>query len=154
MGRRVIRYVELPPRVKHGSGNAYSYYRCRCDVCRKGQGARAREYRLRDPGKFSAQRRAEYKKNPERFKARTRERYRKQRRILARYKVLVGCQRCGYRENSRALEFHHRNPGAKEFNVSMVLAKRKWSSIKDEVRKCDVLCANCHNIVEAEKWDS
>lgn len=142
--------VALEGAWKHGTAYAYQK-KCRCDDCRRGQGIRAREYRERNRERFAAQRRAEYAANPERFKKLTTERSNRHRGILARYKVLVGCSRCGFRASAVALHFHHRDPGAKEFNVSMGLG-RAWRRIKAEVRKCDVLCANCHAIVEAEKW--
>lgn len=33
----------------------------------------------------------------------------------------------------------------KTFNISMNALHRKWAVVKDEVRKCDVLCADCHS---------
>jgi len=143
--------TNVPPHVKHGSSNAYGNYKCRCDLCRRGQGIRNREYRLRDPERFRKQRREEYAANPRRFIDKELARIKKKRLILERYKLLKGCARCGYREHPRALEFHHRVPSEKEFTVSTHLS-RSMKRIKTEVRKCDVLCSNCHRIEEAEKW--
>ena len=67
---------------------------------------------------------------------------------LLQYKLANPCIRCGY-SDPRALTFHHRDRRFKDFNVSEMLG---WSikSIQQEIAKCDVLCANCHLIIEAE----
>lgn len=53
------------------------------------------------------------------------------------------CGRCGYDRNSAALQFHHRDPSRKDFQISGAHARR-WSAIEAELEKCDLLCANCH----------
>lgn len=52
------------------------------------------------------------------------------------------CQICGYNKCLGALEFHHRDPNEKEFNLSVF--RRDFESVKSELDKCDLLCANCH----------
>ena len=59
------------------------------------------------------------------------------------------CQRCGYDRCIQALEFHHRNPKTKHFNVSGAHTVA-WSRILAEVKKCDLLCANCHAETESQ----
>ena len=54
------------------------------------------------------------------------------------------CQRCGYARCSAALEFHHRDPEQKDFNVAGKAQTWAWDRIKAELDKCDLLCANCH----------
>lgn len=56
------------------------------------------------------------------------------------------CSKCGYSRCYAALEFHHRDPDEKELEWNK-LRKRAWSSIKEELDKCDLLCANCHREV-------
>lgn len=53
------------------------------------------------------------------------------------------CAYCGYNKCSRALEFHHLNPNEKDFGISTILT-RNVASLKAEVDKCVLLCANCH----------
>jgi hypothetical protein len=67
------------------------------------------------------------------------------RAILSRYKRLCGCADCGYREYACALDFDHRDPEAKLWTVGERLSY-KWERVKAEVRKCDVVCANCHRV--------
>jgi hypothetical protein len=61
------------------------------------------------------------------------------------------CQMCGYYKCPRSLSFHHRNPKEKQYNLDVrVIRGIKWSTILEEVEKCDLLCLNCHNEVEFE----
>lgn len=54
------------------------------------------------------------------------------------------CEKCGYCKSVSALEFHHRNPAEKEFNLARRSCKYFDSEIKAELDKCDLLCSNCH----------
>lgn len=43
------------------------------------------------------------------------------------------------------LEFDHRDPSKKRFSISSgIRYGYDWSIILDEIKKCRVLCANCH----------
>lgn len=66
-------------------------------------------------------------------------------------KKSLKCSNCGF-DDFRALQFHHRNPKEKKFNVSTAIGKGYgYDKIMTEIEKCDVLCANCHSILEYEK---
>ena len=43
-----------------------------------------------------------------------------------------------------ALEFHHKDPNAKEFILSNVKSHKFNETIILELNKCMLLCANCH----------
>ncbi len=58
------------------------------------------------------------------------------------------CQVCAYSRCVEALDFHHLDPGTKLFKISGGHS-RSWTSIKAELDKCALLCANCHREVEA-----
>jgi len=73
------------------------------------------------------------------------------RRIKVRAIAYKGgqCQRCGYDKCLAALDFHHRDPGAKDISLgSKVL---RWETVWQELDKCDLLCANCHREVHDEQ---
>lgn len=58
--------------------------------------------------------------------------------------VLGGeCKRCGYKKSIRALTFHHRNPKEKKFDIGAI-KDYAWSKVLKELKKCDLLCFNCH----------
>jgi transposase len=59
------------------------------------------------------------------------------------------CQLCGYDRCMAALEFHHLDPNAKAFALSMRGAARAFEELRKEASKCVLLCANCHAEVEA-----
>ena len=59
------------------------------------------------------------------------------------------CQRCKLEWPSYVLEFHHRDPSEKEFILAKLYSRSK-ERILEEIKKCDVLCSNCHKIVEHE----
>ena len=72
------------------------------------------------------------------------------RRGIQRKKELVArfggkCMTCGYRRNLAALNWHHRLPGEKSFQLDLrALSNRGTPAIEAELLKCDLLCANCH----------
>lgn len=77
----------------------------------------------------------------------------RQQRIVAwfiAYKKTLHCARCGIAD-PRVLTFHHREPERKIGNLAD-LARRGWSLtlVREEIAKCDVLCANCHLISHHE----
>lgn len=53
------------------------------------------------------------------------------------------CGTCGYNKSIRALGFHHIDPAQKDFTISGNHC-RSWESLKKELDKCILLCANCH----------
>lgn len=57
------------------------------------------------------------------------------------------CIRCGF-DHPAALEFHHRDPDKKRFEVSKKLSHISVTieELIAEAKKCDVLCSNCHRI--------
>jgi transposase-like protein len=58
------------------------------------------------------------------------------------------CSLCGYDRYLGALEFHHLDPATKDFNLSLRGVTRSMERLRAEVRKCVLLCANCHAEVE------
>lgn len=62
------------------------------------------------------------------------------------------CQLCGYNKCPNALEFHHINPDEK--NLSFNRQKEgAWDKLSEELRKCILLCANCHREVHSNLAD-
>jgi len=53
------------------------------------------------------------------------------------------CSACGYDKNYAALEFHHLDPKEKEFDFGK-MRQCKWETIISELKKCILLCSNCH----------
>lgn len=53
------------------------------------------------------------------------------------------CSKCGYDKSIAALQFHHRDPTQKEFSLHSGVTM-SMERVKEELDKCDLLCANCH----------
>lgn len=69
----------------------------------------------------------------------------KRRRLLKQKAVLFlggKCSICGYNKCLAALDFHHINPNEKEFIITGRI--RSWNKIENELKKCVLVCSNCH----------
>ena len=66
----------------------------------------------------------------------------KVRQKIKEYKLSKGCNKCGYNKNPNALQFHHTDRN-KEYQVARP-GTRCWKTVKKEIDKCIILCANCH----------
>ncbi|MHA2279813.1 MAG: hypothetical protein ACXAC5_02895 [Promethearchaeota archaeon] len=69
-------------------------------------------------------------------------------RIVVKQKLLKlkggKCEKCGYdKDIPGSFVFHHREPKKKDFGIGQY-AKLNWQKILAEVKKCDLLCQNCH----------
>lgn len=71
---------------------------------------------------------------------------------MAAVKLLGGkCRRCGFSGHVAAFEFHHVR-GKKEFAIGNV-SNKSWATIRRELKKCELLCSNCHRITHASEWN-
>lgn len=57
------------------------------------------------------------------------------------------CQICGYNKCIAALDFHHINPQEKSFAFNKA-KNYSWDKIIQELKKCVLVCANCHREIE------
>ena len=62
------------------------------------------------------------------------------------------CVLCGYDKCVEALEFHHLDPEQKDISISSMYASpQSWQKVVSELKKCALLCANCHREVHYNK---
>jgi hypothetical protein len=59
------------------------------------------------------------------------------------------CEICGYSKCLDALEFHHLDNLKKDFGISAKGYTRSWERVKNELKKCRLLCANCHREIHS-----
>ena len=87
----------------------------------------------------------EYQLNKEKHRLKQQERRKAIRGLIESQKK--PCVVCGEKE-SCCIDFHHKNPNEKEFEISDVCA-HKWSDEKilNELEKCVTLCSNHHRIL-------
>lgn len=58
------------------------------------------------------------------------------------------CIICGYARCLRALHLHHVDPKTKAFGIAFRGYSRSLAAVREEAKKCVVLCSNCHMEVE------
>lgn len=69
---------------------------------------------------------------------------------LAAIKYLGGkCVHCGWSGNPFGFQFHHKNPSEKDFSIG-AQSNRSWDIVKQELDKCELLCAICHEIEHSD----
>ena len=59
------------------------------------------------------------------------------------------CIRCGYNKSNAALDFHHVDRTQKDKNW-VSLKRKPLEQLKNELDKCELLCKNCHAVVDKE----
>jgi hypothetical protein len=62
------------------------------------------------------------------------------------------CEDCGYNRSVRALTFHHKDPSTKTADVAKMIPNSSWEAVLEELKKCRLLCFNCH-MEEEERLD-
>jgi hypothetical protein len=79
------------------------------------------------------------------YLARDTERYYRFREILIEAKRKP-CIDCGHEFPTCAMDLHHRNQSEKIRNVSTLKDFSSEKKLREEIAKCDVICACCHRI--------
>lgn len=59
------------------------------------------------------------------------------------------CSKCGYNKCLAALEFHHTDPSTKDPSITPK-GTYSWERLELELRKCILVCANCHREIHSE----
>lgn len=125
-------------------GTSFDAKRATAKYCSSLCASRARPKRAHDPEAAARRRigrlaREGYK---ERINEQARRRKAKVNDFLRQHKLSVGCEDCGFKKHHAALEFHHEGDD-KEINLSFA---KSLAQARKEMRKCTVLCSNCHRI--------
>jgi len=89
--------------------------------------------------KYYATHRKERRERNKKLKQRLRE-------FVDDYKKKTGCQYCKYNKYPHILVFHHKIPLKKQGRTC--ITNQHWSvkRLKEEIKKCVLLCPNCHAI--------
>ena len=98
--------------------------------------------------KLACQRRC-YARNPQKYIDDAKRQTQKKLKWFHEFRSTLSCIECG--ENREpCIEFHHRNPDEKEYDISRMIRRYSKERIMVEIEKCDVLCRNCHAM---RHWD-
>ena len=85
-----------------------------------------------------------YQKNKERYREHSRNQKNRGRIFVNKIKNESTCLFC--RESDPCcLDFHHKNPNEKYIDISDLIKNHaSIETLSNEIKKCVVLCANCH----------
>jgi len=112
-----------------------------CKICKKLKP-------LKDFYVVKGYRRKECKKCANKIRQEDRSKKRRELKIKAVQYLGGRCQMCGYDKCMGALEFHHIR-GNKEKGIHEILDKPNWEKLKKELKKCVLVCANCHREIHS-----
>ena len=98
----------------------------------------------RDKEKQKQRQHESYLRNKKQVQERSKQRTLELRLFILQYKKDSGGCSCG-EKHPALLDFHHRDPENKIASINrMVAYNRSLEVIQRELKKCDILCANCH----------
>lgn len=108
---------------------------------------------MRDKQKQKIAQKRHYQDNKENYRINNHKRRRERkewfRNFLSTQKCLVCDENC-----NAVLDLHHLDPNQKDDNVSHLLAEmRSYNRVAAEIKKCVVLCSNCHRKHHANLLD-
>lgn len=89
-----------------------------------------------------------YQDNKEYWRLKGREKRDKNRQYVAQIKQGWVCK-CG-ESDPCCVDFHHRDQSKKEFTIQRAIMNCGLETLKAEIAKCDMLCANCHRKLHAK----
>jgi hypothetical protein len=84
-----------------------------------------------------------YSNNKESFRERASRSRKNFKSLINDLKSKGYCIKCGEKEVI-CLEFHHRNPEEKLFEIADGITRFSHAIVLEEINKCDLLCVNCH----------
>ena len=56
------------------------------------------------------------------------------------------CMVCSFSSEMPIYELHHHDQAGKETNISSIM-HHSWAKVEKELRKCILVCSNCHRII-------
>ena len=103
-----------------------------------------RQWRLKNPEKAKELHRRYHETHPDYQKQKNRTQYFRNYDYLVELKSTTPCKDCGVQFPHYVMEFDHR-PEEVKLNTVAALARGSTRILKEEVAKCDIVCANCHS---------
>lgn len=104
----------------------------------------------KDRTKQNEYQRAWYARNKEKAKAAVYANKRKYRQKWRDYKATLKCAHCGF-DHPAALDFHHVKKSPDNKPVNHLIRKDAFKAVMEEIKKCIVLCSNCHRLHHHEE---
>jgi hypothetical protein len=102
-----------------------------------------RQYRLKNPEKAKQWSKNHYEKNKKDYIQRADIKKKQNRKEWEEFKNTLACTKCG-ESHPATLDFHHVVRDPNNHKVHRLIANGCITKAKEEIKKCVVLCANCH----------
>jgi len=99
----------------------------------------------KDKTKRNATNRAGYERNKEHRQKKNRESKAAGKERWRAFKSTLSCVQCG-QNHPATLDFHHIERHPDNRKVNKLLTNKAFKQAAEEIKKCLVLCANCHRI--------
>jgi hypothetical protein len=99
----------------------------------------------KDKEKRNATNRASYHRNKEKRQKKNRENKASAKEKWKTFKSTLACVQCG-QNHPATLDFHHIERHPDNRKVNKLLTNKAYKQAAEEVKKCMVLCSNCHRI--------
>lgn len=128
---------QLPRGNRHGTLTMYRY--CKCDLCRKVKSLWGRSYN-RPPRKY-----VQGSSPNETHKLWVKKHRDKMEQWIRDLKETVACDDCGRNFPHFVMDFDHVR-GVKIDGIASFRRRMMWKALRDEIKKCDIVCANCHRV--------
>jgi hypothetical protein len=100
---------------------------------------------VKDKEKRNAINRASYARNKDKQQKRNREKKATSKEKWKLFKSTLSCVQCG-QSHPATLDFHHIERHPDNRKVNKLLTNKAYKQAAEEVKKCMVLCSNCHRI--------
>lgn len=97
----------------------------------------------KDKQKQKEYRKQHYLLNKDRHKEKSYQYRRIVRNYIVRIRIIVPCKDCGKNYHWTMMQFDHIK-GKKIFNICSGPSQYGIDKVKDEITKCEIVCANCH----------
>lgn len=91
-----------------------------------------------------------YEKNKEQTKKNVRAIKLREKTKWYSFKATLKCTNCGF-SHKAAMDFHHEDPSTKIDSVHRLINNGQYKKAYEEMKKCIVLCSNCHRIHHHEE---
>lgn len=111
---------------------------------------RKRQYRINNPKKQKEWSKKHYEENKKDYIKRAADKKKQQRAEWEVFKATLSCTQCG-ENHPAALDFHHVVRAPSNRKVHRLVANGTITKAREEIKKCVVLCANCHRKLHHEE---
>lgn len=119
---------------------------------RKKRLEKQKEYQRKHKKQVREYKKQHYIKNQKKILTRIKERHLEKMDKINQIKQENGCEECGMK-NPICLDFHHKNPKTKRFTISFGLNRGfPLKRIMKEIKKCRIICRNCHAVEHSKLW--